>query len=124
MAGGSLCAIIVNALVFSLIFWILTFIAKYLYTNRYSNYKLNFYECGFKNLTTYSAQYSINYLMLVLFLLIYDGEFLVLIPFALNIGLSNYIIILAICFFISWLVLSLLIDYAYGALEWQVMCLV
>ena len=55
--------------------------------------------------------------MLILFLLIYDGEFLVLIPFALNLGLSNYIIIIAISFFFSWLILALIIDYVYSALD-------
>ena len=33
---------------FSFIFWILTYLAKYTYSNKFYNYKLNFYECGFK----------------------------------------------------------------------------
>ncbi|MCA9460332.1 MAG: NADH-quinone oxidoreductase subunit A [Nanoarchaeota archaeon] len=78
----------------------LTFIGKVVYTNKYFNYKLNFYECGFKNLTRKKISYEINYIMLVLFLLIYDGEFLILIPFAFNTSINSLSIFFCFLFFI------------------------
>ena len=120
MAGIIFSQLIINALLFSFIFWILTFIGKIVYTNKYFNYKLNFYECGFKNLTKKKISYELNYIMLVLFLLIYDGEFLILIPFAFNIAVINIHILLCFSFFIIWLILALVFDYAFNALEWQV----
>lgn len=70
-----------------------------LYTNKYFNYKLNFYECGFKNLTKKKISYEINYIMLVLFLLIYDGEFLILIPYAFNTSLVSVEVLCCVVFF-------------------------
>lgn len=108
-----------SAFLFSFIFWLLTFLSKIFYTNKYYNYKLNFYECGFKNITKQKISYELNYVMLVLFLLIYDGEFLVLIPFAFNTGLFSCESLLVLFIFFSWLLLALFIDYAFSALEWQ-----
>ena len=119
MAGVLFINIICNAILFSFIFWILTFLAKSLYTNNYSNYKLNFYECGFKNLTKKQITYDLNYVMLLLFLLIYDGEFLILIPFAFNISFISLYTILSFTFFMFWLIIALFYDYSFGALDWQ-----
>lgn len=112
--------LIINAILFSNIFWLLTFCAKFLYSNKYYNYKFNFYECGFKSFNITKITYNINYIMLILFLLIYDGEFLLLIPIALNIQLVNFIIIIAVSIFLLWLLIALVFDYAYNALDWQV----
>lgn len=119
MAGVLFTNIIINAFFFSFIFWLLTFLAKISYTNLYSSYKLNFYECGFKNLTKKKISYDLNYVMLLLFLLIYDGEFLVLIPYSFNIFFISINIVMSISFFLIWLLIALFYDYSFGALEWQ-----
>lgn len=119
MAGVLFLTIVLNAILFSGIFWFLTFISKTLYSNSYTSYKLNFYECGFKNMTKKNISYDINYVMVLLFLLIYDGEFLILIPFAFNITFISMFNILAISFFLVWLLIALFYDYAFNALEWQ-----
>lgn len=120
MAGILFVHIIFCAVIFSFIFWLLTFVSKFLYTNKYFSYKLNFYECGFKNITKQKISYELNYIMLVLFLLIYDGEFLILIPFAFNSTLISFESILCLLFFFFWLLIALFIDYAFNALEWQI----
>lgn len=120
MAGVVGINLILNAIIFSNIFWLLTFCAKFLYSNKYYNYKFNFYECGFKSFTVKKITYNINYIMLILFLLIYDGEFLLLIPVALNIQLMNSTIIFAVTIFLVWLIIALVFDYAYNALDWQI----
>lgn len=119
MIGSFLVKLIVYASLFSIIFWILTFVGKWLYSNKYYNYKLNFYECGFKSLTKIKINYNINYILLLLFFLIYDGEFLVLIPFSLNFSSLYIESFLCLCFFLFWLLSTLLIDYIYQALDWQ-----
>ncbi len=120
MAGNLVLTLILNAIIFSFIFWILTFISKYYYSNKYYNTKLNFYECGFKSLTQFQINYNINFLLLVLFLLLYDGEFLIIIPFSLNVLISGLVSYALIVYFILWLYLTLLLDYTYSALDWQV----
>lgn len=120
MAGVIFVQLVFNAVIFSFIFWILTFAAKSLFSNKYYDYKLNFYECGFKNLTKKNISYEINYVMIMLFLLIYDGEFLVLVPYALNISRVSVEVVLCIIIFFVWIIAALLFDYAFAALEWQV----
>ena len=112
--------IIVNAGIFSCIFWILTYILKIYYSNKNFSYKLNFYECGFKSLTNIKIQYNINFILIILFLLIYDGEFLVLIPLSLNIGSLSFISLFLSFLFIMLLLLTLIYDLIYSTLEWQV----
>lgn len=111
---------VVNVILFSLIFWIITFILKYYYSNKNFNYKLNFYECGFKSLNNIKIQYNINFILIVLFLLIYDGEFLVLIPLSLNISLLNFISVILLFLFMILLIVTLLYDLIYNSLEWQI----
>lgn len=120
MTSIGVSIIFINAIIFSFIFWILTFISKALYSNKYFSYKLNFYECGFKSLSLTRVSYNINYILLILFLLIYDGEFLILIPFALNLSLTTIIIVVSVAIFILWLIIALIFDYAFNALDWQV----
>lgn len=119
MIGSFLIKLIIYASLFSIIFWLLTFAGKWLYSSKYFNYKLNYYECGFKSLTNVKINYHINYILLLLFFLIYDGEFLILLPFSLNFSLLYFQTFWCLWFFIFWLLVTLLIDYIYQALDWQ-----
>ena len=68
-----------------------------------------------------AALYSnINFILIILFILLYDGEFLILIPIALNINLLNFISIFLLLLFILLLIGTLLFDLMYNSLEWQV----
>ncbi len=98
----------------------MTVILKYFYSNKYFKNKYNYYECGFRSLTNIQIKYTINYILVILFLVIYDGEFLLLVPFALNINDSDFYSFLLIIFFIFWLIITLLIDNIYNTLEWQI----
>lgn len=53
----------------------------------------------------------------MLFLLIYDGEFLILIPAALNISILNFMSLLILLIFVILLVFTLLFDYIFNSLE-------
>lgn len=120
MAGIITFYVIINAIIFSLLFWILTFASKYFYSNKYYNTKLNFYECGFKSLTQFKINYNVNFLLLILFLLLYDGEFLIIIPFSLNLTIATFSNYFIIFYFLLWLFVTLLLDYIFNALEWQI----
>ncbi len=120
MISGIILNTICNAVIFSFIFWILTFLFKYYYSNKNFNYKLSFYECGFKSLNNIKIQYNINFILIILFLLIYDGEFLILIPLALNVSSLNFVSLFLLFLFMILLIITLLYDYIYNALEWQV----
>ena len=123
MINSYLFNIVINSFLFSFFFWGLTFLFKIFYSKKNFTFKLNFYECGFKSLTNIKIQYNINFILILLFVLIYDGEFFLLIPFSINSTNVTIFSFFIIFFFLIWLVITLLIDYIYGALEWQVMVL-
>lgn len=120
MVGVFFMQLILNAVFFSFLFWGLTFAAKYTYSNKFYNYKLNFYECGFKAYTRIDTNYDVNFLLVLLFLLIYDGEFLILLPYSLSPDLLTYQTFSCILFFMLWFIITFIFDYAYHALEWQI----
>ncbi len=120
MVGVFFLQIVLNSVLFSFLFWGLTFIAKFTYSNKFYNYKLNFYECGFKNMTKAKTSYELNFVLVLLFLLIYDGEFLILIPFTLYVSFITFELMVCIMFFIAWFIITLVFDYAYHSLEWQI----
>lgn len=120
MIGIVVLNTIINAIFFSFIFWILTFILKFFYSHKNFNYKLNFYECGFQSLNNLKIQYNINFILIILFLLIYDGEFLILIPIALNISIINFTSIILLSIFMCLLILILMYDLMFNSLEWQI----
>lgn len=120
MVGVFFMNLVINAVIFSFIFWFLTFVAKLFYSSKYYDYKLNFYECGFKNMNKKKPIYELNFIMVVLFLLIYDGEFLVLIPFSLNSTFLTLELSLCLFLFLCWFIITILLDYVYICLEWQI----
>lgn len=119
MAGVLFITVITNCVGFSFIFWTLTYLGKYFFSYKFYDYKLDFYECGFKNITTFSPQYNINFILLVLFLIIYDGEFLILIPYALNAPTVSPELFAALIIFFLWLCVAVFCDYSYHALDWN-----
>lgn len=120
MVGIFLFQLLINAFFFTFLFWILTFVAKFTYSNKFFNYKLNFYECGFKNMTSKTPAYELNFFLAILILLIYDGEFLILVPLSLNSSVISTEVILCAAFFLIWLLATLIYDLVYKALEWQI----
>lgn len=53
----------------------------------------------------------------MLFLLIYDGEFLILVPIALNINILNFTALILLILFILLLIFTLIFDYIFNSLE-------
>lgn len=120
MVGSFFLLILSNAFLFTFIFWGLTFLAKCTYSNKWFNYKLTFYECGFKNYSTKKAKYELNLILVVLIMLIYDGEFLMLLPYALNADVATLECVYALFFFMLWFIITLIYEYSHHALEWQI----
>lgn len=73
-----------------------------------------------KILVKKKVSYELNFVLFLLFLLIYDGEFLVLIPMSLNPTVLSWEVAGAVLFFFLWLIITLLFDYSGKTLEWQV----
>ena len=108
-----------NILLFGIIFWVLTWVAEYFYSKKNHLTKKQFYECGFKSNIELNIQVNINFPMLCVFLILYDIEVTLLLPFLFNVSNVALIEYFYFLFFTILIVLSLIYDWQYNALSWQ-----
>lgn len=111
--------LIQNILVFTLIFWLLTWVGEFFFTKKNHATKKNFYECGFKSTSDLNIQINFNFSMICVFLILYDIEFTLLIPVFFNLFYINFFEFILIITFITLIILSLIYDWQMNALNWQ-----
>lgn len=109
-----------NVLVFSLIFWALLLLSSYFYKIKNQPNKRHFCECGFKSLSDINIQININFVMLCIFLILYDIEFTLLFPILFNIWNINIVQYIYFIIFILLIVASLFYDWQSNSLSWQI----
>jgi NADH:ubiquinone oxidoreductase subunit 3 (subunit A) len=108
-----------NIIVFSLIFWVLTILGSYFYKKKNHKNKRNFYECGFKSISDINIQININFIMVCIFLIIYDIEFTFLFPALFNFINLNFFQFFFFIIFIILIIMSLYYDILTNSLNWQ-----
>lgn len=81
--------------------------------------KKDFYECGFKPQTQKPIKLSIQFLLILIFFLLYDIELLFFFPFISNIAAISFYDFFLFLLFNFFLILSLVIDYYKHSLLWQ-----
>lgn len=81
--------------------------------------KKQFYECGFKSISDINLQINLNFVMLCVFLILYDIEFVFLFPILFN--FSNILLFQLYIYiiFIYLILISLYYDIQMNALNWQ-----
>ena len=109
-----------HVLLFSFIFWFLTWASEYYYNKKNDSAKKQTYECGFKSLDSLNFQINLNFVLLCVFLLLYDVEFTFLLPIVFNVYhtiLFNFwlfvafVVLMFICLFYDWQAHSLTWQY-------------
>ena len=108
-----------NIIIFSLIFWVLTILGSYFYKKKNHKYKRNFYECGFKSTSDLNLQINLNFIMVCIFLILYDVEFVFLFPILFNFSKIFFLQYFFFIFFIIFIILSLYFDILSNSLNWQ-----
>jgi NADH:ubiquinone oxidoreductase subunit 3 (subunit A) len=104
-----------NFVVFACIFWGLTWAGEYFYKQKKHDAKKQFYECGFKVSTDTDIQFNLGFTLLCVFLVLYDLEFTILIPFIFNFNFVSIHTIIGLYAFILLIFLSLLYDWQNNA---------
>ena len=75
--------------IFGIIFWVLSLINMMFNKKKNHLFKKKYYECGFSALSDINISININFLLIGIFLILYDIEFTFLYPFIINITLVN-----------------------------------
>lgn len=107
-----------NVIIFSLIFWLLTFLAEAFYSKKNQFSKKQFYECGFKSITDLNLQINLNFSLIAIFLILYDVEFTFLFPILFNFSFACAISFILFLIFFMFLILCLIFDFQLNSLNW------
>lgn len=109
---------IFNIIIISLLFWVVSFL-NFL-TIRNKNYYLSntIYECGFKSVTNINLSIKIGSIIAVIFLIMYEIEFILLIPIFFNTNFLSNVSLLNLIFFFIFLVLTFYLDIYLNAIKW------
>jgi len=108
-----------NIMLFSLIFWLLTWIAEYFFKKKIHLTKKQLYECGFRTLSELNIQSNLNFSMICVFLILYDIEFVFLFPLFFNFYYLNFLSLIIFIIFFIFIIYSLYYDYQFNTLNWQ-----
>nr|DBA43500.1 TPA_asm: ND3 [Bombus convexus] len=112
-------------ILFSLLTMIIIFIIinlnKFFSMMKKKNFEKNLpFECGFNPLTKPNLPFSLPFYMISLMFLIFDVEIILLIPMIMYIKFSNSLIMFNILiFFITSLILTLMIEWTMNYLNWM-----
>lgn len=107
-----------NIVILMLIFWGLSWLGDRFYKLKNHKATENVYECGFTS--THALRVSINFgfFIIALLLILYDVEFLFLIPVYFNIAALNICGALVYWSFIILVALSFVIDWETVSMKW------
>lgn len=107
-----------NIIILMLLFWLLSWIGDRFYKLKNHKASENVYECGFTS--THSLRVSINFgfFIIALLLILYDIEFLILIPAYFNINNSTLFSLIVYWFFLCAIALSFIVDWESVSLKW------
>jgi len=108
-----------NIFIFVMIFWLLTWCGEYFYKVKNHSSKKQFYECGFKTISDLNLQINLNFAIVCVFLVLYDVEFIFLIPIFFNLGILSFFQFFILMSFFTLIILSLVYDWQNQALNWQ-----
>jgi NADH:ubiquinone oxidoreductase subunit 3 (subunit A) len=109
-----------NILFFSFVFWALLLLSSYFYKIKNQTSKRHFCECGFKSLSDVNIQININFVMLCVFLILYDIEFTLIFPILFNVWNVSAAQYVYITLFMLLIIASLFYDWQTNSLAWQI----
>lgn len=108
-----------NTLIVTILFWVLTEFGNFFFDRFEYKTREDYYECGFK--TTSDLNFNLNYSFFVsaIFLIMYDIELVLLIPFLFNYHLISYSSIFSFIFFLIIIFITFVIDVMVDVVEWN-----
>lgn len=110
--------ILLNFVIITIVFWLITLLELYLNKNTNNNIKTTIYECGFLTINKNIFQLNYNTIILLLFVIIYEVEFIILIPIFLSLSWATTNTILLICILFVVIVVTLYLDIWLNKLTW------
>jgi len=119
MGNSTWLFFLIHTSIFASIFWFLSIIGEYFFTKKVTSSKRQFYECGFKLINDISAQINFNFILFAVFLIIYDVEFIFIIPLIFNMIYLGPTSLFVVIYFFLFFIFSFIYDWQLKALNWH-----
>lgn len=100
------------------ILWIITFFG-FVYRKNFNNKeKFDVYECGFKTINNFSLELNYSTIVISMFLILYELELFLLVPFFFNIEFWNYWNSFILVLYMFVINMTIMLDVKFSALKW------
>ena len=109
---------VINCIVVSTLLWLITFLGSFLYTTKHDQNREVHFECGFFSVNKLVPAYNLNFVVSAIFLLLYDIEFLLLIPYIFNIVFITNTLFYLCSLLVFVILFSLLLDIESKSIKW------
>lgn len=110
--------IVLNFVLVTIIFWLITLLELYINKNTNNNTKTTIYECGFLTINKNIFQINYNTIILLLFVIVYEVEFIILIPLFLSVTWLSSSLMFGLSILLLIIVLTLYFDIWLNKLAW------
>lgn len=108
----------INFSIVSIILWLVTGLECYINKNTNHKIKNTIYECGFITISKNIFPISLNTILLLLFVIIYEIEFILMTPLLITMYTSGISTKLVTLIFFYVIILTLLIDINLRKVTW------
>jgi NADH:ubiquinone oxidoreductase subunit 3 (subunit A) len=108
-----------NILLLTLLFWFLSWVGGKFFKEKNTYASFDFFECGFNSVSNFNIKLNFNIFFVCILLILYDVEFLFLVPYFYNFSLSTYLTIVTLVVFTLFILSSFIYDWELTALNWH-----
>lgn len=109
-----------NIVLLMCIFWFLSFIGDKYFKNKYYKASAEVYECGFLSTHKLKVLFNLSFFLVACLLILYDVEFLFLVPFYFNFSSLTLTSMWIYWVFYLFILVSFIVDWEAVALTWLV----
>jgi NADH-quinone oxidoreductase subunit A len=106
-----------NIMLLTLLFWFLSYIGVKFFKEKNNNNSFEFFECGFNTLSKFNFKLNFNIFLVTVLLILYDVEFLLLVPYFYNFSISSFFSIIILLVFFFFIVTTFVYDWQLTALN-------
>jgi len=106
-----------NIIFLACTFWVVSmcsFVTNHYVSNKTSH---TLYECGFKTTTSYKINFSLNSVLAAIFVLLYEIEFVIVVPLFFNIQ-TFYNLPIVCCSMLLGVFITFILDAKLNAIKW------
>lgn len=106
-----------NILILTLIFWLLSYLGTKFFQERHFISSTEFFECGFFSTDSFNIKFNLNFLIIINLLILYDVEFLFIVPYFYNFQSTTLFSSFLFILFLLLVIIALVYDWEMVSLK-------